>query len=83
MPPSHPSPPINIQQLTHVEMEECQIKGQCYNCDEKYFQRNKSKNYNYFVIDISLSSNPKALIDVDVAEIGLVDFTPPTDEAPS
>jgi hypothetical protein len=35
--PTPPSTPLKIQKLTRVEMVECQLKGLCYNCDDKYF----------------------------------------------
>jgi hypothetical protein len=37
--PTPPSTPLKIQKLTRVEMDECQLKGLCYNCDDKYFSR--------------------------------------------
>jgi hypothetical protein len=30
-------------------MEECQLKGLCYNCDEKYFPRHKCKEQKLFM----------------------------------
>jgi len=44
--PTPPSTPIKIQKLTWEEMVECQLKGFCYNCDEKYFLRHKWKEHN-------------------------------------
>jgi hypothetical protein len=35
--PTTPSAPLKIQKLTRAEMVECQLKGLCYNCDDKYF----------------------------------------------
>jgi hypothetical protein len=35
--PTTPSTPLKIQKLTWDEMIEHQLKGLCYNCDEKYF----------------------------------------------
>jgi hypothetical protein len=35
--PTPPPTPLKIQKLTWEEMVECQLKGLCYNCDEKYF----------------------------------------------
>jgi hypothetical protein len=35
--PTTPSAPLKIQKLTRDEMVECQLKGLCYNCDDKYF----------------------------------------------
>jgi hypothetical protein len=41
--PTTPSAPLKIQKLTRAEMDECQLKGLCYNCDEKYFLGHKCK----------------------------------------
>jgi len=41
--PTLPLTPINIQKLTRVEMEEHQLKGICYNCDDTYFLGHKCK----------------------------------------
>jgi hypothetical protein len=40
--PTPPSTPLKIKKLTWAEMDENQLKGLCYNCDEKYFPGNKS-----------------------------------------
>jgi hypothetical protein len=47
--PIIPSSPLNIQKLTKYEMDECQLKGLCYNCDEKYFSGHKCKEQNRFM----------------------------------
>jgi hypothetical protein len=47
--PSPPSPPLKVQKLTREEMVECQLKGLCYNCDEKYFLGHKCKEKNIFM----------------------------------
>jgi len=39
--PTNPSLPLKINKLTHTKMIECQLKGLCYNCDEKCFPRHK------------------------------------------
>jgi hypothetical protein len=41
--PTTPSTPLKIKKLTRDEMDECQLKGLCYNCDEKYFLGHKCK----------------------------------------
>jgi hypothetical protein len=41
--PTTPSASLKIQKLTRVEMDECQLKGLCYNCDDKYFLGHKCK----------------------------------------
>jgi hypothetical protein len=35
--PTPPSTPLKIHKLTKEEMTECQLKGLCYHCDDKYF----------------------------------------------
>jgi hypothetical protein len=42
--PTNPTPlatPLKIQKLTREEMVEHQLKGLCYNCDDKYFSGHK------------------------------------------
>jgi hypothetical protein len=48
--PTPPSTPLKIQKLTRVEMDERQLKGLCYNCDDKYFSRQKCTEKNLFMI---------------------------------
>jgi hypothetical protein len=47
--PTTPSAPLKIQKLTRAEMVECQLKGLCYNCDEKYFPGHKCKEQKLFM----------------------------------
>jgi hypothetical protein len=47
--PSPPSPPLKIHKLTHVENGKHQLKGLCYNCDEKYFPGHKCKENKLFM----------------------------------
>jgi hypothetical protein len=47
-PPPHPTP-LKIQKLTWEEMVEHQLKGLCYNCDEKYFLGHKCKEHKLFM----------------------------------
>jgi hypothetical protein len=50
--PSTPAPhptPLKIQKLTREEMVERQLKGLCYNCDEKYFSGHKCKEQKLFM----------------------------------
>jgi hypothetical protein len=47
--PSPPSTPIKIQKLTRDEMDECKLKGLCYNYDDKYFTGHKCKEQNIFM----------------------------------
>jgi hypothetical protein len=45
-----PSTPLKIQKLTQEEMVERQLKGLCYNCDDKYFMGHKCKEQNIFMV---------------------------------
>jgi hypothetical protein len=47
--PTTPSAPLKIQKLTRAEMVERQLKGFCYNCDDKYFPGHKCKEKNLFM----------------------------------
>jgi hypothetical protein len=47
--PTTPSAPLKIQKLTRDEMAEHQLKGLCYNCDDKYFPSHKFKEQNLFM----------------------------------
>jgi hypothetical protein len=47
--PTTPFAPLKIQKLTRDEMAKCQLKGLCYNCDEKYFPGHKCKEQNLFM----------------------------------
>jgi hypothetical protein len=77
--PTTPSAPLKIQKLTWAEMVERQLKGLCYNCDEKYFSGHKCKEQNIFMAiseeiskedeeTPSMSESPKS-----------IDITPPSD----
>jgi hypothetical protein len=47
--PTTPSAQLKIQKLTRDEMDECQLKGLYYNCDDKYFPSHKCKEQNIFM----------------------------------
>jgi hypothetical protein len=47
--PTTPFAPLKIQKLTQAEMAERQLKGLCYNCDDKYFLGHKCKEHNLFM----------------------------------
>jgi hypothetical protein len=47
--PTTPSAPLKIQKLTRAEMAKCQLKGLCYNCDDKYFLGHKCKEQKLFM----------------------------------
>jgi hypothetical protein len=48
--PTTPSALLKIQKLTRAEMVERQLKGLCYNCDDKYFPGHKCKEQNIFMV---------------------------------
>jgi hypothetical protein len=77
--PTPPSTPLKIQKLTREEMDECQLKSFCYNCDEKYFPRNKCKGKNIFMAiseDVSEDDVEGPLVVVSPEPI---DMIPPLD----
>jgi hypothetical protein len=47
--PTPPYTPLKIQKLTRAKMDERQLKGLCYNCEEKYFMGHKCKEQNIFI----------------------------------
>jgi hypothetical protein len=47
--PTPPFSPLKIQKLSQEEMVERQLKGLCYNCDDKYFPGHKCKEQNLFM----------------------------------
>jgi hypothetical protein len=77
--PTTPSTPLKIQKLTRVEMAEHQLKGLCYNCDEKYFPGQKCKEQNLFMA----TSEDIKEEDVDTPPVAkspkISDIHPPSD----
>jgi hypothetical protein len=68
--------PLKIQKLTSAEMAECQLKGLCYNCDDKYFHVYKCKEHKIFIVlteDIS---------EEDVIVPPVEELPPPSDLTP-
>jgi hypothetical protein len=77
--PTTPSAPLKIQKLTKDEMVQCQLKGLCYNCDEKYFPGHKCKEQNLFMAiseDISEEDVETPLVSESPET---TDITPPSD----
>jgi hypothetical protein len=77
--PTTPSAPLKIQKLTRDEMVERQLKGLCYNCDDKYFPGHKCKEQNIFMaISEGISEE-----DVETPLVSespeTTDITPPSD----
>jgi purine nucleoside phosphorylase len=66
---SPPATPLKIQKLTRDEMVERQLKGLCYNCDDKYFPGHKCKEQNIFMV-----------VTEDISEEDVV--VPPVEELP-
>jgi hypothetical protein len=77
--PTPPSTPLKIHKLTWEEMVECQLKGLCYNCDEKYFPGHKCKEQNIFMA-ISEDVSEEDVEAPPMAESPEpTDMTPPSD----
>jgi hypothetical protein len=77
--PTTPSTPLKIQKLTRAEMAERQLKGLCYNCDEKYFPGHKCKEQNIFMAiseDISEEDVETPLVSESPK---ITDITPPSE----
>jgi hypothetical protein len=77
--PTTPFAPLKIQKLTRDEMVERQIKGLCYNCDDKYFPGHKCKEQNLFMAiseDISEKDVETPLVSESPKP---TDITPPSD----
>jgi hypothetical protein len=77
--PTTPSTPLKIQKLTRAEMVERQLKGLCYNCDDKYFLGHKCKEQKIFMAiskDISEEDVETPLMPESPK---ITEITPPSD----
>jgi hypothetical protein len=77
--PTTPSTPLKIQKLTRDEMAKRQLKGLCYNCDEKYFPGHKCNEQKIFMAifeDISEEDVETPLVS---ESLEITDITPPSD----
>jgi hypothetical protein len=77
--PTPPSTPLKIQKLTRAKMVERQLKGLCYNCDDKYFSGHKCKEKNIFMAiseDVSEEDVEAPLVSMSPEP---TDITPPLD----
>jgi hypothetical protein len=78
--PVNPTPtPLKIQKLTRAEMVERQLKGLCYNFDDKYFSGHKCKERNIFIAisdDVSEEDVEAHLVSESSEP---TDITPPLD----
>jgi hypothetical protein len=71
-----PATPLKIQKLTRAEMVERQLKGLCYNCNDKYFPGHKCKEHNHFmVVTEDLSEEDGVVLHVE-------ELPPPSDPTP-
>jgi hypothetical protein len=77
--PTTSSAPLKIQKLTRAEMVERQLKGLCYNYDDKYFPGHKCKEKNLFMA-ISKDISEEDVENPFVSESPeSTDITPPSD----
>jgi hypothetical protein len=77
--PTTPSAPLKIQKLTRAEMDERQLKGLCYNCDDKYFPGHKCKEQNLFMaISEEISEEDEETPSMSESPES-TDITPPSD----
>jgi hypothetical protein len=77
--PTTPSAPLKIQKLTRAEMVERQLKGLCYNCDDKYFPGHKCKEQNLFMaISEEISEEDEETPSMSESPES-TDITPPSD----
>lgn len=49
MPHQYLAPSLEVLKLTWAKMVECQLKGLYYNCDDKYFPRQKCEEQKSFM----------------------------------
>jgi hypothetical protein len=77
--PTTPSAPLKIQKLTRDEMVECQLKGLCYNCDEKYFLGHKCKEQKLFMAIFENISEEDIETPLVSESPETPDITPPSD----
>jgi hypothetical protein len=77
--PTPPSTPVKIHKLTRDEIVEHQLKGLCYNCDDKYFAGHKCKEQKIFMAiseDVSEEDVEAPLVSVSPEPTNI---TPPSD----
>jgi hypothetical protein len=77
--PTPPSTPLKIQKLTRDEMVECQLKGLCYNCDDKYFMGHKCKKQKFFMAILEEVSEEDVEAPLVFISPEPTDITPPSD----
>jgi hypothetical protein len=77
--PTTPSAPLKIQKLTRDEMVERQLKGLCYNCNEKYFPGHKCKEQNICMAILEDISEEEVETPLVSESPKTTDITPPSD----
>jgi hypothetical protein len=77
--PTTPSAPVKIQKLTRAEMDEHQLKGLCYNWDDKYFPGHKCKEKNLFMAISEDISEEDVETPIVPESPEIIDITPPSD----
>jgi hypothetical protein len=80
--PTTPAPhatPLKVQKLTRVEMVEHQLKGICYNCDDKCFLGDKCKEHERFMAISKEVSHEYVEVSLEVALPQTNDITMPFD----
>jgi hypothetical protein len=77
--PTTPFAPLKIQKLTRVEMAERQLKGLCYNCDDKSFPSHKCKEQKLFMAISEDISEEDIETPLESKSPETPDITPPSD----
>jgi hypothetical protein len=60
-------------------MDECQLKGLCYNCDDKYFRGHKCKEQKFFMDILEDVSKEDVEAPLVLVSPEPTDITPPSD----
>jgi hypothetical protein len=74
-----PATPLKIHKLTRDKMVERQLKGICYNCDDKYFPKHKCKEQNLFMVVTKDISKEDVVVPPMEELPSPFDLTPPSD----
>jgi hypothetical protein len=68
-----------MKNISRAEMAECQLKGLCYNCDDKYFPGHKCKEQKLFMaIFEEISEEDEETPSISESPES-TDITPPSD----
>jgi hypothetical protein len=74
-----PSNPLKIYKLNQEEIVECQLKGLCYKCDEKYFPGNNCKQQNILMFVFENFSEEYVEAPPMIESLEPTDLNPPSD----